>query len=157
MIQTTDKMCNACETIYPLNSDNFYRSSRSPDGFYYRCKTCDDANRKQRYESKSSHNINRICKNCEKFFYAELCRVKKGRSKFCGMRCKASYFRKINKLKLCNKGSRNPNSRLTESDVIEIRSALKNNESVIDIRNKYNISASHIANIKAGRIWKNID
>jgi len=38
-------------------------------------------------QPRQSSKIKRICKQCEKIFYVKLCRIKKGRGKFCSKKC----------------------------------------------------------------------
>lgn len=46
MIERTEKKCNVCKVVKPL--DEFHRQSNSPDGRQYRCKPCAIAAARQR-------------------------------------------------------------------------------------------------------------
>lgn len=62
---------------------------------------------------------------------------------------------KTNKGRQC-KGSNRPASKLTENDVLEIRTLLTNGMKQIDIVNKYNISIGTVSQIKSKKSWKHI-
>ena len=157
LVEHKEKKCGKCKLFFPMNNDYFYNSARSKDTFYHWCKVCDDSVRTERYITKASHHIHRRCKQCNSFFYAELCRVRAGGSIFCNISCKARYQFRGKILAVNNKGSKNPNARLTENDVRAIKTALKDNENMESISNRFNISQSHLYNIKSKRIWKNIE
>lgn len=44
------KLCKKCQVLKPLSE--FRKQASSPDGHKYRCKICDSAAAKERYESK---------------------------------------------------------------------------------------------------------
>ena len=55
------------------------------------------------------------------------------------------------------KGEKNHNSKLTEDDVREIKSLLKNtNKSTYEIADMYNVHQGTIAPIKTGRTWSHV-
>ena len=51
------------------------------------------------------------------------------------------------------KGSTNPNAKLTEDDVIDIRMAYAEGKTAVDLAKKYNISRSNIGTIVRGENW----
>jgi len=53
------------------------------------------------------------------------------------------------------KGSKNKNAKLTEKEVLEIRSLCINN-TLLQLANKYNVSFQLISNIKLRKTWKHI-
>ncbi len=53
-------------------------------------------------------------------------------------------------------GERNPNSKLTEKDVVEIKIYFKNGVKVKDLKGKYNCSQNMLYEIKNGHSWKHI-
>lgn len=54
------------------------------------------------------------------------------------------------------KGSKNPQSKLTESDVLSIRNDLSNGAIGKDLARKYNISTAVISEIRSKKLWKHI-
>lgn len=91
------KVCSICREDFPATKEYFSKRSREKDLLNVVCKSCDNSRRRERFKNKSSHNICRTCKYCSKVFYAELCKVKIGRSIFCSVSCKATYFHRKNK------------------------------------------------------------
>jgi hypothetical protein len=146
-----EKTCRMCHATLPATRENFYKSAKFVDGFGCYCKRCDNSKRKERYMTKASHNINRLCRHCGKHFYAELTKVKRGMALFCSLSCRAkciSYF-----INYDNRGENNPNAKLKTEEVNQIKELIKVGESCIDISKKFNVSDSHISNIKSGRVW----
>lgn len=151
------KICRKCKECKPLTSEFYSSSNRNRDGFLCYCKACDNAKRTERFKTKASHNIHRRCKMCDSFFYAELSRVNKKQGIFCSHSCKAKYQATQENSANFNydkNGANNPNAKLTAKDINEIREAVNNDERYEDIARKYNISVSHISNIKFKRAWK---
>jgi group I intron endonuclease len=54
------------------------------------------------------------------------------------------------------KGSNNPNSKLTEVKVLEIKELIKNGASLSEIARRFNTTYSIISKIKRGITWKNV-
>lgn len=52
-----------------------------------------------------------------------------------------------------NRGERQGRSKLQAADVLEIRDALRRREKQRSIAARFNVTESHICNIKSGRIW----
>lgn len=52
-----------------------------------------------------------------------------------------------------NSGSKHPNSKLTEEDVIEIKNLIKSGFSITDIAKQFNVTKHAISDIKRGKSW----
>jgi hypothetical protein len=59
-------------------------------------------------------------------------------------------------LKISQKGSTNPTSKLTEDDVVKIKTRLNNGESPTDISNDFPVNKMAIYKIKNGLRWSHI-
>lgn len=46
-MDTTEKECSLCETLYPRTPEFFYRNKNSKDGLQYICKKCTKENNKK--------------------------------------------------------------------------------------------------------------
>jgi len=55
-----------------------------------------------------------------------------------------------------NEGINNPNAKLNEDEVREIRNKSNSGMRVKDLAREYNVSLSTIKDIKSGRIWKSV-
>lgn len=53
-----------------------------------------------------------------------------------------------------HRGSKNPNAKLDEQDVFDLRKALSNSQSIKELCKKYNISSTQILRIKYGLRWQ---
>lgn len=56
-----------------------------------------------------------------------------------------------------NKGSKNGRAKLTEMDVINIKSGLKESKQAKDIAKEYGVSATVIGSIKNNKLWKHVE
>ena len=55
------------------------------------------------------------------------------------------------------KGEKNPNAKLTEKDVIDIKKRLQQGERNIDIAKIYNVGSHVISMIKCNKSWKHVE
>jgi len=148
------RYCRRCSELKPLTSEYWFANCGNSEGFLCYCKVCDKAERKRRFQSKESHNIKRICKECEKFFWAELGKINKGEAKFCSQSC--ARRRSLSQTGINNIGEKNPRARLKETQVVEIKKLLMADTSVNYIAEKFNVSIISIQAIKYGRTWKHV-
>lgn len=61
-----------------------------------------------------------------------------------------------NKMSKNTTGSKNPFSKLTESDVVIIKTLLKEGESPTKIAKMFNITYGNIKQIRSGKTWKHV-
>ncbi|AJA49548.1 endonuclease [Clostridium pasteurianum DSM 525 = ATCC 6013] len=99
---------------------------------------CDDANKKE-VETKYYKSLNPVCcleepKDCPRY--------------------KENYP----KMSAAQRGSRNPNARLTEEDIVQIKIYMRDHTyRDIELAKMYNVSLSHINNIRRGLKWKHVE
>lgn len=55
-----------------------------------------------------------------------------------------------------SRGSRQPNSRLTEADVLEIKRLLASGWKIADVADRFGVGKTTISNIKNGLIWSHV-
>lgn len=56
------------------------------------------------------------------------------------------------------RGSKNPNARLTEEDIMQIKIYMRDHTyRDIELAKMYNVSLSHINNIRRGLKWKHVE
>lgn len=87
------------------------------------------------------------CKNCGDSYDKKPSEV--ADSKYCSNSCQSRYQ---------NKGKNNGNSKLRESEVIEIKKLLKNSDFYLrEIADKFDVSLSCIGDIKYGHSWEYVE
>ncbi len=70
------------------------------------------------------------------------------------LRKRQNFFGRRNQLQI---GERNPAAKLTEKQVIEIRSRRKQGEPLLSLAVEFGISKSYVGNLAAGRKWKHLE
>lgn len=150
------KICRRCLVIKPHTKEHYHQCTSIPSGLTSVCKDCSNYLRRYRWKHKLSHNIKSRCVLCDSFFWAARSQINKGFHKYCSNKCR----HKARKTSLSWNGRRrgmgNPNHRLVDQDIIEIKQMLALNTDYNVIANKFNISYSYVSNIKNGRLWSHI-
>lgn len=161
------KQCTLCNEILKANKNNFHHSGTCRNNLNSRCKACSNKLRRQRWYSKSSHNVPCFCYYCGSFFYQAMLIINKikkyQKSQFpklyCGKECSlldGNYGRQGKSWKGRRRGENNPNAILNSKQVIAIKKQIKKGIKNSEICDLFKIKPAHVSRIKSERIWAHI-
>jgi len=154
------RTCNKCLKEYPLDKNYFHHDNKNTPNFFSICKFCNNKIRRERWLKKLSHNHKKICKKCGSFFWAALLQINKARRAgrkdvfYCSKICRNSRAWSWQGKR---KGSNNPNCKLNEEKVRQIKSKILLGQKPSTLSEEFNISKRVIYSIKKGIAWKHVE
>jgi hypothetical protein len=163
------RTCGRCDDTMPATPEYYHRNVRAKDGCTNLCKYCDNLVRKIRFQTKASHNLKMRCAHCESFFWKDLAtrnkviRKNKNARFYCSKSCASkenlnfAFGTKGASWNGARRGDKNPNAKMTNNQVLEIKASIKAGLRNCEIAKRFGMNPDTVSHIRHGKLWGDIE